>query len=273
MLLPGDNLDVMRQIHADGVRVQLAYLDPPFNTGRVFLFKPRGGGPAEVTFSDRWPTLDAYLDALALRIEAVRDLLTPVGSLFVHVDPTHSHDVRHLLDRAFGREAFVNEIVWRYRRWPAPSRSFQRMHDVLLWYAKGETGDRTWNQPFEPLAPSTLATWGDRKQKAEIEDGHRTRSTSTAEASAGAPMSDVWTDIGILAPIATERTGFQTQKPERLLERIVTATTLPGDTVLDPYFGSGTTGVVAARLGRRWIGIDASPVALRVAVVRLGGDR
>ena len=267
-IILGDNLVAMRTLHAEGVRAHLAYLDPPFNTGRDFAFKPRDGGAEEHAFSDRWPSLDAFIAELRGRVLAVRDLLTPDGCMVLHCDPETSHYIKVMCDGVFGRTSFANEIVWRYRRWPVAGRHFQWMHDVLLRYLRDPKASR-WNQLFEPLSASTVATWGaDRRQSAvHAADGKRVRSTLGAEPSRGTPMSDVW-EIPLIAPSGRERTGYPTQKPEKLLERILTACSHAGDTVLDPYFGSGTMGIVADRLGRAWIGIDASPVAIRVASAR-----
>ena len=124
-------------------------------------------------------------------------------------------------------------------------------------------------QLYEPLAPSTIATWGTRKQRAVVgDDGRRTRSSRTEDATPGAPLGDVW-DIGIVAPVSRERTGYPTQKPELLLERLVQACTDPDDLVLDPYLGSGTTAAVCARHGRRMIGIDANAEAVAITRDRL----
>lgn len=272
MLHHGDNLEVMRRLHAEGERVHLAYLDPPFNTGRDFTFKPRGAGPEEHAYSDRWPSLEAFVEALRERVAVVRDLLTPDGTMVLHVDPETSHYVKVMLDGVFGRQCFANEIVWRYRRWPTPARHFQRMHDVLLRYVRDPNVEPRWTQLYEELAESTRATWGDRKQRAVVKDGKRARSESTDAPSVGVAMSDVW-EIPVIAPSGGERTGYPTQKPEALLERVVTGCSLPGDTVIDPYAGSGTTMAVAEKLGRRWIGIDASPVAVRVASERMAALR
>jgi site-specific DNA-methyltransferase (adenine-specific) len=187
----------------------------------------------------------------------------------VHVDPRTSHYVKVLCDEIFGDGAFASEIIWRYRRWPSKTLNFQRMHDVLLRYVRDPRATPRFVQLFEPLAPSTQSTWGAGKQRAVVgKDGRRLRSSTMAEASPGTPLGDVW-DIGIIAPVARERTGYPTQKPEALLERLLTACTQPGDLVLDPYAGSATTLVVAARLGRRAVGIDESPVAMQIAQARL----
>ncbi len=275
-LLEGDNLRVLRGLaatHAD--TVTLAYLDPPFFTNRehaAWLRKagaPRTSRTRVHAFDDRWPDLPAYLDALGARLAATRDLLAPHGSIVVHVDPKTSHYVRVLGDEIFGADTFVSEIVWRYRRWPSKTPNFQRVHDVLLRWRKDTGATPRWNQPYEPLAASTLATWGTNKQRAVFaKDGRRARSSSTAEKTAGVPMGDVW-EIGVIAPIARERTGYPSQKPEALLERLIGALSNEGDLVLDPYAGSGTTLAVAHRMGRGFLGIDASPVALRTTRERL----
>ena len=266
-LLQGDNaaaLSLLRETHRDAV--SLVYLDPPFLTQRVHEKKNRVTRTSAAAFDDRWDDRAAYLEALGDRLSRARDLLAPHGSVIVHVDPKTSHYVKVLCDEIFGEDAFASEIVWRYRRWPSRTPNFQRVHDVLLRYRKDPSVPPRWNPLYEPLAASTLATWGTRKQRAVFDgDGHRARSSKTEEETRGVPMGDVW-DIGVIAPMARERTGYPSQKPEALLERIVASLTNEGDWVLDPYAGSGTTLAVAARLGRRFLGIDASPVS--VATVR-----
>lgn len=261
-------------------RIALAYLDPPFLTNRTFEAivgsetKPRDrkgplkARPTKVAFDDRWSGRAEYLEALGQRLVLVRELLAPHGSVVVHIDPKTSHYVKVLADEIFGDDAFASEIVWRYRRWPSKTPNFQRVHDVLLRYRKDPLAKPRFNTPYEPLAASTVATWGTNKQRAVFEKGgRRKRSESTAEASAGVPMGDVW-DIGVIAPISRERTGYPSQKPETLLERIIGALSDPGDLVLDPYMGSGTTLAVARRLGRPFIGMDASEVALETTTTR-----
>ncbi len=266
-LIQGDNLVALRALaktHAE--RVTLAYMDPPFFTGRVHSHVQRKTREKRAAFDDRWVDRAAYLEALAPRLERVRALLAPHGSVVVHVDPKTSHYVKVLCDEIFGEDAFASEIVWRYRRWPSKTPNFQRVHDVLLRYRKDAGCTPRWNAMYEPLAASTLATWGTKKQRAvfstrEGGEVRRARSSSTTEATPGVPMGDVW-EIGVIAPVARERTGYPSQKPEALLERIVLALSAPGDIVLDPYAGSGTTLAVAARTGRRFIGIDASDLAV-----------
>jgi DNA modification methylase len=275
-LIHGDNLVALRALattHAGAVT--LGYLDPPFFTGRVFDHIERGTRIKRAAFDDRWADRAAYLEALAPRLQEMRALLAPHGSIVIHVDPKTSHYVKVLCDEIFGEDAFASEIVWRYRRWPAKTANFQRVHDVLLRYRKDPNAPPRWNQLYEPLASSTLATWGTTKQRAVFAKGangnvRRARSSSTTEPTAGAPMGDVW-EIGVIAPVARERTGYPSQKPEALLERLIMALSVPGDLVLDPYAGSGTTLAVAARTGRRFVGIDASDLAIETIRRRLSG--
>lgn len=276
-VIEGNNslaLGALSRTHAG--QAALVYLDPPFFTGRQHLLVHRGrdeqGKPERTlsnAFDDRWDNLEQYLDALWQRLVLARELLRDDGSLILHVDPKTSHYAKILLDELFGTDCFASEIVWRYRRWPAKTPNFQRVHDVLLRYTKTATPTPIFNQLFEPLAASTRATWGTRKQRAVFDDdGRRAKSSTTEESSPGAPLGDVW-EIGIVAPVARERTGYPTQKPEALLERILTALTNPDDLVVDPYMGSGTTLACAAKLGRRAIGIDENPEAIRVTSDRL----
>ena len=265
-IIRSDNLQAMRGL--PDAEFALVYCDPPFLTGREH--RTRAGC---VAFSDRWAGLPDYLAALRARVTEARRLLLSDGCLVVHVDPRTSHYVKVMLDEVFGPGCFASEIIWRYRRWPAKTRNFQRVHDVLLRYVRDVDAEPRWAQLYEPLAASTRATWGDRKQRAVVgKDRRRTRSESTSEPSQGVPLGDVW-EIGIIAPVAKERTGYPTQKPEALLERLIRAVTYPGDAVLDPYCGSGTTLAVCQRLGRRSVGIDESAEAVRVARGRLSPVR
>ncbi len=273
-LIHGDNLVALRALtKTHEGRVTLAYLDPPFFTGRAFAHVERGTRLKTAAFDDHWADRAAYLEALAPRIEHLRTLLSPHGSIVIHVDPKTSHYVKVLCDEIFGEDSFASEIVWRYRRWPTKTPNFQRVHDVLLRYRKDVSVEPRWNAMYEPLAPSTLKTWGTAKQRAVFKANDsggvkRARSSSTSEETLGAPMGDVW-EIGVIAPVARERTGYPSQKPEALLERLLGALTSPGDLVVDPYAGSGTTLAVAARMGRRFIGVDASEVAVETIQTRM----
>jgi 16S rRNA G966 N2-methylase RsmD len=252
VLLAGDNLTALRSLEQGETRFALAYLDPPFLTGREHALVERTRGKQgeivrtlKPAFDDRWDSLDEYLASLK------------------------PHYLKVACDQIFGRDCFASEIIWRYRRWPAKTPNFQRVHDVLLRYVKDSRVTPRFQQLYEPLAPSTLATWGTKKQRAVTDEtGRRTRSSTTAAASPGAPMGDVW-EIGIVAPVAKERTGYPTQKPEALMSRLIESCTRPGDWVLDAYAGSGTTATVARKLGRAALSIDESARALEVARRRL----
>lgn len=304
----GDNLEVLRE-RFEPASVDLVYLDPPFQSGRDYRLVRRSGtqrGKARDTedaFDDTWEWGDeaarafedatsrggalatalsslralvgdvdlmAYLTMMAVRLAELRRVLRPTGGLYLHCDPTASHYLKLVLDAVFGAAAFRNEIVWRYRRWPAKAHRFQRMHDVLFLYAASEAHEMTFHTlyGYEDLAESTKKTFGTKKQRADFSSGHRKPSVED-EASLGPPLSDVW-EIGVIAPIAYERTGYPTQKPEALLERIILASSNEGDVVLDPFAGSGTTLAVASRLGRSAIGIEKGRVAIDVIKKRLG---
>lgn len=267
--IEGDNLGAMGELSRTlRRRFALAYLDPPFFTQQTW--KTADG---EVAFEDKWPSLEEYVEAVATAAYWAKFLLIPEGSIVVHVDPETSHHVKVELDEVLGRECFASEIIWRYRRWPTPTKNFQRMHDVLLRYIKDPKVAPRWNQLYEPLSPKTSDQWKGLKQRAVMSDGskgkaQRVRSSVDREESPGAPLSDVW-DLGIIGPASPERTGYPTQKPEALLERLIFSLTNEGDWVLDPMCGSGTTLAVAHRLGRHAVGIDRSEVAVRYARERL----
>lgn len=278
-LIWGDNLLVMGSLLKEFAgKINLIYIDPPFATGDDFSFEVQIGDGIEVTkepsalevkaYRDTWGKgLQSYLQMMYDRLVLMKELLADDGSIYVHLDWHVGHYVKILMDEIFGRENFVNEIIWRYRRWPAKTNRFQKMHDNILWYAKNDQLRETWHQQYEALAASTLETWGTRRQVADFSSGRR-KPSQTEEESKGAPMADVW-DIGVIAPIAEERVGYSTQKPETLLERIIKASTNEGDLVADFFCGSGTTGVVAEKLGRRWIMSDIGRFAIHTTRKRL----
>ncbi len=276
-IVGGENLAALEALRPSlGGRVTLIYLDPPFFTlrthERVIRQRVAGGPPLRVltpAFDDRWEDFDEFLGMLRARLVVLRELLADHGSVVVHVDPKTSHYVKVMGDEIFGRDAFASEIIWRYRRWPARTPNFQRVHDVLLRWVRNPAVAPRFARLYEELAPSTLRTWGRAKQQAVFDaQGRRRRSSTGEQASPGAPLGDVW-DIPIVAPVARERTGYPTQKPEALLEKLIGSCSAPGDLVLDPFAGSGTTLAVAARLGRKAIGVDRSDEALGVMRARL----
>ncbi len=266
VIVTADNLDALGAI-PDGV-VDLAYADPPFATGgsrRLQSIRTGAGEAVRTGFAGReyryevvrdlaWPDdlpLDAHLAAIGQRLVEIRRVLAPHGSLYLHVDWRTVHHVRLLLDDVFGPERFLNEIVWAYDYGGRPRDRWPRKHDSILWYAKGDSWrferDAIDRVPY--LAPDLVGP---------------------EKAARGKLPTDVWW-MTIVPPGSRERTGYPTQKPVRLLERIVAASSRPGDLVLDPYAGSGTTGVAAARLGRRWILVDRNPAAVAIARDRIAG--
>jgi DNA modification methylase len=299
----GDNLEILREHVPDG-SVDLVYLDPPFQSGKAYHLSTGVAArePGALAFDDTWAWGEAaaralesvvvrgepvsralsglfgflgpsdtmaYLAMMAPRLSEIRRALRSTGSVFLHCDPTASHYLKILMDAVFGPDCFRNEIVWRYRRWPAKAKRFQRMHDVLLFYTRSASGEHTFHTlyGYEELAESTKKTFGTRKQRADFSAGYR-KPGVTDEETEGPPLSDVW-EIGVIAAKGKERLGYPTQKPEALLERVIRAASHEGDVVLDPFCGSGTTLSVAQKLGRRWIGIDRSAEARRVVGERL----
>jgi site-specific DNA-methyltransferase (adenine-specific) len=240
--------------------VQLVYLDPPW-----FVQKDFGA------FNDRWPSIEAYHAFVQRLLWAVEPMLQPGGSVVLHLDQHVSHYAKIVGDQIFGYRNFASEIIWRYRRWPTKTSNFQRVHNTLLRWIVRPMGKELWHQLYEPLAPSTRKLWGTTKQLASFDaNGRRRKSTSTDETSPGVPMGDVW-DIPIIAPMAKERTGYPAQKPVALLERLVLALTDEGGIVLDPCCGSGTSGVAAAKHGRRWFGCDKNGDAVEIVRRRMEG--
>jgi DNA modification methylase len=310
-LVLADALDLARMLEGEGHKgqVELVYVDPPYGSQADYELEARLDGSADgrvrraPAYEDTWADKDggasAYLDMLAPRLAALSQLLSPRGTIWVHVDWRASYLVRVLLDEIMGREAFINEIVWR--RAPnlgrqAKSAQFGRTLDTLVVYGgpKARLAPPMRKEPIEPRAirydeqgrPFTSAPRGDYTdlsiEKLDLEGRvHRTASgkvyikyflvpDETGTLCRERPIDALWTDIPPLRHAkASERTGFPTQKPVALLERIIECATKPGDLVVDAFSGSGTTVCAAARLQRVGIGGDKSMAALSVARTRL----
>jgi DNA modification methylase len=260
----GDNLEMLKEIPDESI--DLIYIDPPFNSNRNYeTFW--GDTQEKRAFEDRFGAAEAYISYMRPRVVEMHRVLKSTGSFYYHCDWHASHYVKVMLDQVFGFNDFENEIIWRYRRWPAKQKAFQRMHDTIFFYTKQNDNSHTFNQLYEALATSTLKVFGGSKQVADFSSGHR-KPGVLGEQSPGALMSDVW-EISIIAPSSKERLGYPTQKPLPLLERIIEASSNKGDVVLDAFCGCGTALVAAQKLGRKWIGIDISPTACRVMAQRL----
>jgi DNA modification methylase len=250
LLLEGDALWCARAV-PDG-SLDLIYADPPFGTGRR---RDQAGGAG---FADRAADdPDGYLDWLRPRLAEMRDRLAPTGSLFVHLDWRAVHAVKLELDRLFGRERFVNEIIWSYRTGGVARDRLARKHDTILFYARGP------RHKFHALRErSALAhRYGFANAGVRVDADGPYRLTR---------LRDVW-EIPALRGNQPERVPFPTQKPLALLRRIVALATDPGDRVADFFCGSGTTLVAAVESGRWALGADTSRAALRIAARRLAG--
>ena len=265
-VVQGDNLDVLRTL-PDGC-ADLVYVDPPFNTGstrqgiRLKTTATHDGTATRLGFSGRDYTVSAtrtqrfadnfdnYLEHLRPRLVETRRIMAPHATLYLHVDPRESHYLKVMLDQLFGRDCFLNEVIWAYDFGGRGSRRWAAKHDVLLVYVRDPSQyhfDSTDVERIPYMAPSL----------------------QTAERAArGKLPTDVWWHT-IVPTNSRERTGYPTQKPLGLLRRIVTASSRPGDLVVDWCGGSGTTAVAAHELGRRFLLIDSSPEAVAVARTRL----
>jgi hypothetical protein len=308
-LVHGDALDVARALCAEGLegKVDLVYVDPPFASQARYVHEARLDGRADgrvvraTAYDDRWEGdgIAAYLDMLAPRLDALSRLLAPTGTIWVHVDWRASYFVRLLLDEVMGRSAFVNEIVWR--RAPnlgrqAASHQFGRTLDTIIVYGREQASlvPPTRLEPIEPGAvrrdregrPFTTAPRGDYTDEsiARLEaEGrvHRTASgkvyvkyflleNADGDCCRERRVDALWTDVPPLRHSRVgERTGFPTQKPRALLDRIIACSSAPGGLVVDLFGGSGTTGESAHGLGRRFVVGDESPLAIGTARARL----
>jgi site-specific DNA-methyltransferase (adenine-specific) len=266
---------------------QVAYLDPPFCVGSTFGSRivrgPRGRSraPAEraqgpVAYDDRWESLDAYLAWLERRVASIRDLLEPRGTMWLHLDQRAVHEAKVACDRVFGRSSFVGEVIWVPGNGSKARRGPGLGHQTLLVYAAGR--EFLWNSqdPMlrEPHAKTSLSmhfTKTDANGRVYRDRTVRGK-TYRYYADQGRAIGSVWTDCPAMVcntPLRKETTGYPTQKPLRLLERIVRASSERGGLVLDPFCGSGTTLEAAAMLGRRFAGSDVGKLAIETTRSRL----
>ncbi len=266
LIVLADNLEFLPTLPSGFFR--LIYIDPPFNTGKTqqrqriqAVADPTG---TRIGFGDRkyrvqllnspayQDAFEDYLGFLEPRLREAYRLLTPDGSLFVHLDYREVHYVKVLLDTLFGRDCFMNEIIWAYDYGGRSKNRWPPKHDNILWYAKDPENyvfryDEIDRIPY--MAPSLVGT---------------------EKAGRGKTPTDVWW-LTIVPTNSKEKTGYPTQKPLKLLERIIRVHTEPGDWVLDFFAGSGTTGEACARLGRRFVLVDNNPEAVAVMGSRLNG--
>jgi site-specific DNA-methyltransferase (adenine-specific) len=260
----GDNLPLLRGLA--GGCVQMAYADPPFNTGRTQTrrtlatvaaangdrtgFGGRRYASRLLESSSYRDAFEDYLGFLEPRLREIRRSLHATGTLYLHLDYREAHHVKLLLDEVFGRECFLNELIWAYDYGGKPKRRWPQKHDTILVYVKDPDGyffdgDAVEREPY--MAPGLVPP--ERAARGKM------------------PVSVIWHTI--VSPTGREKTGYPTQKPEGLVRRFVHASSRPGDLCLDPFAGSGTLGAVAAATGRRYLLIDESPEAVRVMRRRL----
>jgi site-specific DNA-methyltransferase (adenine-specific) len=260
----GDNLEVLPRLQ--GETFQLIYIDPPFNTGRAQTRKTLQTVPdrdgdrtgfkgrryktrllAESSYRDEF---DDYLAFLEPRLREAHRVLAPSGTFYFHIDYREAHYCKLLLDEIFGRECFLNEIIWAYDYGARSKRRWPTKHDTILVYVKDPTGyyydsEAVDREPY--MAPGLVGS---------------------EKAARGKLPTDVWWHT-IVPTSSAEKTGYPTQKPEGIIRRMIQASTRPGDWCLDFFAGSGTLGAVAAKLGRRYVLIDCSPEAVRIIQDRL----
>lgn len=255
-----DNLEQLSRLPSESV--DLIYLDPPFFSNRHY--EVIWGDEAEVrSFEDRWDGgINHYVGWMRDRVMEMQRVLRPSGSLYLHCDLHASHHLKIMLDEVFGTRAFMDEIIWHYQTASgAPKKRLHRNHDTIFRYAATKPEMVTWNHYREPWPETTLAKWQTDEEGRIYRQQHKFGKRYYVDP-AGKLGDDVWAMT--LSSRSSERLGYPTQKPEALLERIITSSSNEGDVVLDPFCGCGTTVNVAQRLGRRWVGIDISPTAVNL---------
>ena len=281
-LIWGDNLLVIGSLlEKFAGKIDLIYIDPPFATGTNFSFSAPVGESGEQAFKeqsaieekayrDTWGRgSDSYLEMMQKRLKLLRELLAPHGTMYVHIDWTMGHYLKLVLDEIFGRENFRNEIIWHYtNKLGTGGNTFDKHHDNLFVYVNG----KKWihNPLMRPVRKQKMqpVTQKIEGRRVWLRDGEGSR--IYAMSSSERKIGDVW-EVPYINPVASERLGYATQKPEALLESILQASSRKGDLVADFFCGSGTTLAVAERLDRRWIGCDLGRWGIHVTRKRLLG--
>lgn len=252
---------------------QLIYIDPPFFTGNVFKYKDKStGNGSQIAYIDKWSLgINEYLNLLYQSLLLISNVLKENGLIFIHVDYRVNAYTRILLDEVMGKSNFRNEIIWSYQTGGRAKKYFSRKHDSIYMYSKTNT------YKFYPDAVGRKRGIEKRNNmKRNIDDNGKCYFSINSgnkvyryyEDDLVHP-SDVWSDISHMQQKDPQRTGYETQKPEKLMERIIKASTKEHDLVGDFFCGAGTTLAVAQKLNRRWIGCDNSQVAVSVSKSRL----
>ena len=267
-----------------GGQVQMIYIDPPFNTGQRFDMKMRVGeedwkrSRARLTLSaydDRWPSEEEYLSMMRSALTLARELLRDEGTIFLHIDSRMHARLRLMMDDIFGPQNFLNEIIWAYQSGGRALNHFSRKHDIILFYRKS----RLYYFNIRSVPVPRAENRSNHMRRCVDADGRTYRTIRSGGKEyvyyddEPAYPGDVWDDVSHLQQKDPQRTGYDTQKPVKLLERIVLCASRPGDIVCDLFCGSGTTLVAAAQNGRRFLGVDQSVTAHAVARKRLLGRK
>ena len=279
LVFQGDNKEILSTLLVNGFRekIDLIYIDPPFASGADYIRKVALRGQKDrlkgeeqsvaeqIQYTDIWKN-DTYLQFMYERLILIRQLLSDKGSLYLHCDPTMSHYLKLIMDEVFGHGNFVNEIIWKYNWASTVKKKFSQKHDTIFWYSKNSS-DWIFNldKMREPYTKKQL------KGYKKDEKGYYTLDTSGDKWYAhpkGQLPSDLF-EIGIISRSAKERQNFPTQKPQALIERIIKASSNEDSIVLDCFAGSGTTAVVAEKLGRRWIAADLNKGAIQTTMKRI----
>ncbi|MBU1173123.1 MAG: restriction endonuclease [Proteobacteria bacterium] len=249
-LICGDNVEEIAKLPKESV--DLIYIDPPFFTHKQY--EVVWGDEAEIrSYKDRWEGgIEVFIDWLKPRVKAMYEVLKPTGSFYLHCDWHANAHIRIMLDEIFGKENFQNEIIWAYRTGGATKKRWSRKHDNIYFYTKSDkytfnlAKERIYyDKPFFSPQQDEQGRW-----YADV-----------------LPV-DVW-EIPAVINVSKERVGYPTQKPEALLEKIIKASSNKNDVVADFFCGCGTAIAVAQQLGRRWVGIDISPTAIKIIQKRL----
>ena len=253
----GDCLTILDIIPEENI--DLVYIDPPFYSQKAYEIFLNNNAP-RMAFEDRWKGgINTFIDYLIERIKKLYKVLKPTGSIYIHLDWHIVHYIKVEMDKIFGYHKFRNEIAWCYRTGGIPRKGYPRKHDTLLFYTKGK--QFTFNPEYMPYTPGTIQRGLTKVKGKYFDKGLRKE---------GTPILDWWTDIQkILSPTAKEMQGYTTQKPIKLLERIIKISSDPYNIVLDAFCGCGTTLAAAERLHRNWIGIDISQTAIQLVEKRL----
>lgn len=242
----GDNLEVLAKFPEKSV--DLIYADPPFFSNKAYEIIWGNGAEMKV-YEDRWKGgINVYIEWMKERLWQCYRVLKDTSSMYLHCDWHASHRLRVAMDEIFGEKNFQNEIIWWYHTGGASKKRFARSHDTLLYYAKGEKWTFNWEELKCRRTEKALKRAKNPKgARISIDDIYK--------------LPEDVLEIQQMNPMARERLGYPTQKPEALLRPIILASSNQSDIVLDPFCGCGTTLVVAHQLGRKWIGIDVSPIA------------